>query len=469
MTERDQIRQEQQNIAATSTSAESGNGAAAEAGGGGPDHITPRTLPQKAKYEDLMEQAVAPENYRRALAAVKRNDGAPGIDHMLAADLEKHLETHWEKIRAKLLAGTYVPTPVRRVEIPKPNGGVRMLGIPTVLDRFIQQLLLQALTPIFEPLFSDSSYGFRPGRSVADAIRAAQEMARQGNGWVVDFDISKFFDHVNHDILMARIGTTIRDKRVLKLIGKFLRRGVLVDEVVKPSEEGTPQGGPLSPLLANIYLDALDKELDRRGHSYCRYADDCNIYVASRAAAERVLESVQNWIETHLCLKVNPAKSGIGRASERKFLGFRLNRNNWRITIAPESLQKFKTKVRDLWQGCQSLTVDQAKEQWQQYLRGWWGYYRLTEDRRAIYGLEPWIRRHIRKFFWLRWHDAAGRRRKLRSLGSKGQLLKVAHSSKGAWHISRTGSLHTALSKAVLRRMGFILPSDLAAQLSLFS
>jgi group II intron reverse transcriptase/maturase len=419
-------------------------------------------------YENLMEQAVAPENYRRALEAVKRNDGAPGIDRMPAADLEKHLEIHWEKIRAKLLTGTYIPTPVRRVEIPKPSGGVRMLGIPTVLDRFIQQLLMQVMTPVFEPLFSDSSYGFRPGRSVADAIRAAQEFARQGKGWVVDFDISKFFDHVNHDILMARIGTTIRDKRVLKLIGSFLRRGALVDEVVKPSEEGTPQGGPLSPLLANIYLDALDKELDRRGHSYCRYADDCNIYVGSQAAAERLLESIPQWIDKHLHLKINPAKSGIGRASERKFLGFRLNDNHWRITIATESLERFKTKVRDLWRGCQSITVDQAKEQWQQFFRGWWGYYQLTEDRRAISNLERWIRRHIRKFFWLRWHNAAGRKRALRSLGIKGQLLKNANSSKGAWRLAAVGAVHKALSNAYLKRSGFILPSDLAAQLRLF-
>ena len=226
-------------------------------------------------YENLMEEAVTPENHGKALRAVLRNDGAPGIDGMRAAELKKHLETHWEKIRAKLLTGTYVPTPVRRKEIEKPGGGVRALGIPTVLDRFIQQLLLQVMTPIWEPLFSDHSYGFRPGRSAADAVRTAQEYTRAGKDWVVDMDITKFFDHVNHDILMGRIGTTIRDKRVLRLIGKFLRCGAMVEGIVVGSEEGTPQGGPLSPLLANIYLDALDKELDQRGHSYCRYADDC--------------------------------------------------------------------------------------------------------------------------------------------------------------------------------------------------
>jgi RNA-directed DNA polymerase len=413
-------------------------------------------------YENLMEQALAPENYRIALEAVTRNDGAPGIDRMRAVELKKHLETHGSKIQAKLLAGTYVPTPVRRVEIPKPSGGVRRLGIPTVLDRFIQQLLLQALTPIFEPMFSGHSYGFRPGKSAADAMRAAQEFTRQGKDWVVDLDITKFFDHVNHDILMGRIGTTVRDKRVLRLIGKFLRCGALVEGVVTASEEGTPQGGPLSPLLANIYLDALDRELDKRGLSYCRYADDCNIYVDSQAAAETILKSIQSWIEKHLRLQVNPAKSGTGRTWERKFLGFQLTRMR-RIIIAPESLERFKAKVREVWRSCQSLTEDELRKNWQQYLRGWWQYYQLSQVRQPIFQLEPWIRRHIRKFFWLRWHGPVGRRRNLRSLGLKGHLLKVARSSKGAWHIARTGSLQTALSNAVLRRSGFLMPSDLAA------
>jgi RNA-directed DNA polymerase len=217
-------------------------------------------------------------------------------------------------------------------------------------------------------------------------------------------------------------------------------------------------------LLANIYLDALDKELDRRGHSYCRYADDCNIYVSSQAAAERTLASIQDWIEQYLRLKVNAAKSGVGRVWERKFLGFRLNRLK-RITIAPESLERFKDKVREKFRSCQSITSEELVKQWQQFIRGWWQYYRTSEDRRALLRLEPWIRRHIRKFFWLRWHGPAGRRRKLRSLGLRGQLLKIAHSSKGAWHVARTGSLNTALSNASLRDSGFLLPSDLAAEL----
>jgi len=225
-------------------------------------------------YENLMDEVVTEDNRKRALEAVTRNKGAAGIDRMTTNELESHLQAHWEKIRAKLLAGTYVPSPVKRVEIPKPSGGTRMLGIPTVQDRFIQQLLMQGLTPIFDPGFSEHSYGFRPGRKAQDAVVAAQRYAREGKDWVVDFDITKFFDHVNHDILVGRVAQVIRDKRVLHLIGKFLRRGAMVEGVVITSEEGTPQGGPLSPLLANIYLDALDKELDRRKHSYCRYADD---------------------------------------------------------------------------------------------------------------------------------------------------------------------------------------------------
>lgn len=408
-----------------------------------------------------MEEVVNPENYRRALKAVVSNDGAPGIDGMKAEQLEEHLEKHWPKIEAKLMTGTYTPSPVRRKEIKKPSGGMRMLGIPTVLDRFIQQLLLQAMTPIWEPLFSEHSYGFRPGRSAHDAIRAAQRYTWEAKDWVVDLDITKFFDHVNWDILMGKIGKQIRDKRVLKLIGKYLRAGVMIEGVVMETEEGTPQGGPLSPLLANIYLDALDQELERRGHRFSRYADDCNIYIGSQAAGERVMESIQEWIEKHLRLQVNATKSGVGRTWERKFLGFRLNRER-QIEAAPESLKRFKTKVREKWESCQSLTSNQLRDKWQQYIRGWWGYYRLAENRRPIFRLEGWIRRHIRKCFWLRWHEPEGRERRLRSLGMRGRMLKAAQSYRGAWHMAKTGSLQTALSNATLFRHGFFMPSDLA-------
>ncbi len=410
-----------------------------------------------------MDEAVRDENCQRALEAVKRNRGSAGIDRMRVDDLEEHFERHWPKIRAKLLAGTYVPSPVKRVEIPKPNGGKRELGIPTVQDRVVQQLLLQVMTPIFDPVFSEHSYGFRPGRSAQEAVRAAQGYFREGKDWVVDMDITKFFDHVNHDILLGWIGETIRDKRVLKLIGKYLRRGAMIEGMVVRSETGTPQGGPLSPLLANIYLDRLDRELERRGHSFCRYADDCNIYVGSEAAAERVLGSIRSWIETRLRLEVNATKSGTGRPWERKFLGCRINREG-KIEVAPESLKRFKAKVRELWRANQSRTSRQLRDQWKRYIQGWWGYFRLAEDRRGVFRLEGWIRRHIRKCFWLRWHNAAGRWNALRRLGLRGRMLKVARTSKGAWPIARTTCLHTALNNRVLLRYGFVMPSDLAAQ-----
>src|ERR1700692_3999046 len=421
-----------------------------------------RTFRRKAMYENLMEAVVTDENCKLALQAVTRNKGAAGIDRMTTEELEPHFEANWWILKDKLLKGTYVPSPVRRVEIPKPSGGKRMLGIPTVQDRCIQQMLLQVLTPIFDPAFSEHSHGFRPGRKAQDAMLAAQKYAQGGKDWVVDIDITKFFDHVNHDILMGRIGTTIRDKRVLGLIGKYLRRGAMEDGVVVASEEGTPQGGPLSPLLANIYLDALDKELDQRGHSYCRYADDCNIYVNSQAAAERTLASIQNWIEKHLRLKVNTAKSGTGRAWERKFLGFRLNRK-LQIGIAPESIERFKAKVRELWRSCQSKTSKQLRDAWQSFIRGWWGYYQLAEDRQSIFRLEGWIRRHIRKLFWLRWHNRKGRERKLRNLGVTGRLLQGAAASRGAWRVAPAVTRPSALTNAFLRPKRFFMPSDLAA------
>ena len=412
-------------------------------------------------FEELMEQVAGRENAQNALDAVIRNKGAAGIDRMTTEQLGKHVREHGQTILAKLLAGKYVPSPVKRVEIPKPNGGKRMLGIPTVVDRWIQQMLLQVLQPIFDPTFNAHSHGFRPGRSAHDAVREAQAYMRSGKDWVVDMDITKFFDHVNHDILMTRIGQTIRDKRVLRLIGSYLRSGVMVQGVVMESEEGTPQGGPLSPLLANLYLDALDRELEKRGLAFSRYADDCNIYVGSRKAAERVLESITQWIKKHLRLEVNATKSGVGRPWERKFLGFRINPEG-KIEAAPQSVEKLKEKVRQMWRSCQSLSSIELRDQWRAFMRGWWGYYRLAEDRRNIVKLEGWIRRHIRKCFWERWHHWKGRLRMLKKLGLRGKQLKVAHSSKGAWPIARSPSLQTALNNAVLKRYGFVLPSDLA-------
>ena len=390
-------------------------------------------------HEELMEQVVTQENATAAWLAVKRNAGAPGIDGMTTGQLRDHVRAHWETIRAKLLAGTYVPSPVRRVEIPKPNGGVRLLGIPTVLDRWIQQMLLQVLQAIFDPTFSAQSFGFRPGKSAHDAVRAAQNYLQAGKDWVVDMDITKFFDRVNHDILMNRIGQTIRDKRVLRLIGKYLRAGVMVEGVVQSSEEGTPQGGPLSPLLANIYLDALDRELEERGLACSRYADDCNIYVSSQRAAERVLASLTDWIKKHLRLEVNASKSGTGRPWERKFLGFRINPQG-QIEAAPQSVERFKMKVRELWRSCQSQTSEELRGTWRAYVRGWWGYYQLAEARGPIYELEGWVRRHIRKCFWLRWHGVAGRLRRLRHLLRRSPEVAQLHSVKMTRSGNRIGN-----------------------------
>ena len=413
-------------------------------------------------HEELMEQLVGLKNCADALEAVKRNRGAAGIDGMPVGRLSDHVAKHWESLRAKLRSGEYVPSPVRRVEIPKPNGGTRLLGIPTVQDRWIQQMLLQVLQPIFDPGFSPNSYGFRPGRSAHDAVRAAQGYLREGKDWVVDMDITKFFDRVNHDILMTRIGQTIRDKRVLGLIGKYLRAGVMLNGVVQDSEEGTPQGGPLSPLLANIYLHALDEELEERGLAFCRYADDCNIYVGSERTAERVLGQMSQWIGKELRLEVNAKKSGIGRPWERKFLGFRLSATG-KIEVAPASLERFKEQVRELWNSRQSLTSEELRDRWCAYVRGWWGYYRLAELRHPVFRLDQWIRRHIRACFWDRWHDQRGRRRHLRALGIRGRGLKMAQSSLGAWRASLAPSVQAALSNATLRKYKFLLPSELAA------
>jgi RNA-directed DNA polymerase len=416
-------------------------------------------------HEALMEQVVSRENATAAWLAVKRNGGSPGIDGMTTKQLGEHLREHGESICAKLLAGTYVPSPVKHVEIPKADGGKRMLGIPTVVDRWVQQMLLLVMQPLFEPGFSPQSFGFRPGRSAHDAVKAAQALVQSGKNWVVDMDITKFFDHVNHDILMHRVGQLIRDKRVLRLMGRYLRGGIMLEGVVQRREEGTPQGGPLSPLLANIYLDALDRQLQERGLAFVRYADDCNIYVGSEAAAQRVLASITRWIGKHLRLEVNATKSGVGRPWERKFLGFRIGPEG-KIAVAPRSVERFEERVRELWRSCQSLSSNELRDRWCAYLRGWWNYFCLAEERRNVRAVEGWVRRHMRKCFWQRWHNRRGRLRALRRLGLRGRLLKVASSSRGAWRIAASPSLQTALSNAVLRRHGLLVPSDLAATMS---
>jgi RNA-directed DNA polymerase len=411
---------------------------------------------------ELMEQAVGPANWEAALHSIERNDGAPGPDGMKAKQLREHLAKHGEGIKAKLLNGSFKPTAARRKDIPKPNGGTRPLSIPNVLDRFVQQLLLQAMTPLFEPHFSNASHGFRPGRSAHGAIEAAQQHAREGKVWVVDMDITKFFDQVNHDILMTQVSRVVQDKRVLQLIGRCLRAGiVLPNGCEESSTEGTPQGGPLSPLLANIYLDKLDKELERRGLSHVRYADDCNIYLSSQRAAERVMQVISQWIAKHLRLQVNAEKSGTGQVWDRKFLGFTLTMMLL-IAISPQAIAKFKDQVRDKWDARQSKTSTQLRDQWSQYQLGWWAYYRRAEERRNILDLSGWIRRHIRKCYWQRWHNASGRRAALARLGIPPQRRDIAHCSRGAWRMARHPVMQEALNNRTLKRYGFITPSDLA-------
>jgi Retron-type reverse transcriptase len=332
-----------------------------------------------------------------------------------------------------------------------------------VQERFVQQLLLGVLQPRFEPGFSESSYGFRPGRSAQQAVKAAQRYAQEGLTWVVDMDITKFFDRVNHDLLMGRLGRVVRDKRVLRLIGGYLRAGVVMPDGLKvSSEEGTPQGGPLSPLLANIYLDALDKELEKRGLRFARYADDCNIHVGSQAAAQRVMASLTEWIRRHLRLEVNTSKSGVGRPWERKFLGFTLT-VALLITLAAASINKFEDKVREMWDGRQSLSSAELRDQWYSYVQGWWGYFQLSEDRRPIERKEGWVRRHIRKCFWQRWHNGAGRENALKKLGVPARRARAGRSSRGAWRMASHPAMNQALSNKVLKKYGFVVPSDLDA------
>jgi len=425
---------------------------------------------QTGTLEGLMEEMVHPQNWEEALRRVERNGGAPGPDGMKAGALRAHLKEHGEVIRQRLLSGRYRPGPVRRKEIAKPDGGVRALGIPDVQDRFVQQLLLLVLEPRFEPAFSEHSHGFRRGRGTQSALAEAKRHAQTGRTWVVDMDITRFFDHVNHDILMSKVGARIRDKRILCLIGAYLRAGTVMPDgvVVAGSDEGTPQGGPLSPLLANIYLDELDKELGKRGLAFCRYADDCNIYVSSEAAAQRVLEGMSRWITRRLKLQVNAKKSGTGRPWERKFLGMILT-TTLVLCISPQSIGRFEDRVRRLWDARQSLSSVQLRDQWKQYVTGWWGYYQHADDHRPVYRREGWIRRHMRKCYWQRWHGRRGRQRALRRLGLPESRVKAAASSRGAWRMAGSPTMHEALGNRTLSRYGYVMPSDLARQAELVS
>lgn len=410
----------------------------------------------------LMERMFNWLNFEEAFDAVKRNKGAAGIDRRSILETAQHWQQHGSQIEEKLKAGTYVPSPVLGVTIPKADGGERLLGIPTVQDRVISQAIQQVLSLLFDRDFSDSSYGYRPYRSAKDAVKQAQAFVQQGKTWVVDIDISAFFDEVNHDILLHQISQKIDDRRVIKVINKFLKAGIMLNGKVERRSKGVPQGSPLSPLLANIYLDRLDKELEWRGLSFCRYADDVSIYVGSERSAKRVLESLTQWIEKHLKLSVNQDKSGTGRPWEGQYLGFRINENA-EIEISPKSIERYKEKVRQLWDARQSLTSKQLVKQWRQYCIGWWNYFKLATKLWNIKNLAGWTRRHMRKCFWLRWHDRKGRLNALRRLGATLRQRETAKSSRGAWRIARSPSLHRVLSIATLRRYGLFAPSDLTA------
>jgi RNA-directed DNA polymerase len=409
-----------------------------------------------ANTESLMEEVCERENCKQALKRVKANKGSPGGDGMTVQQLPGFLQQHWPVIREQLLSGTYKPQPVRRVEIPKPGGGVRKLGIPTVLDRFTQQAVLQVLQKRWDRTFSEHSYGFRPGRSAHQAVEAAQKYIAAGHRWCVDLDLEKFFDRVSHDKLMAKIAERVSDKRLLKLIRAFLTAGVMEGGLVSPVDEGTPQGGPLSPLLSNLVLDEFDRELERRGHCFARYADDCNIYVRSRRAGERVMESLKRFISTKLKLKVNESKSAVAEPWERKFLGFSFT---WtkapKRRIAPKAVQRFKERIRELTRRTRGVSIEQMAKELAQYLRGWIGYFGKCQTPWVLHRLEEWTRRRLRSVIWRQWKRGTRRFVELCKRGVNEALAKkTAGSAHGPWHLANSQALAFALPNAYFDSLG---------------
>jgi RNA-directed DNA polymerase len=412
----------------------------------------------KPMVVDLMDQVINRENLIRALKRVRANKGSPGVDGMTVDDLTDYLREHWQPIREELLRGDYRPQPVKEVSIPKPGGGTRRLGIPTVLDRFIQQAILQVLDPIFDPTFSTHSYGFRPHRRAHQAVTKAKRYVAEGYEWVVDMDLEKFFDRVNHDILMGRLAKRIEDKRVLRVIRKYLQAGIMVNGVVQERWEGTPQGGPLSPLLSNILLDELDKELERRGHRFCRYADDANVYVKSQRAGERVFESMEKFLLKRLKLRVNRAKSAVARYHERGFLGFGFTSGkNLKIKLTDTSLMRFKDRIREITRRSRGIPLARVMEDLGIFLRGWIGYFRLIETLTILKDLDSWIRRRLRCFMVKRWiNNCHTRYSNLVRLGVKGlQACKAAVSRKGPWAMSNMKPFKIAMSNRFFTEQGF--------------
>lgn len=395
----------------------------------------------------LMERVVERDNALAALKRVRRNKGSPGVDGMSVDELPKHLREHWKDLREQLLAGTYQPRPVRRHEIPKPDGGTRTLGIPTVLDRFIQQAILQVLQPLFDPGFSEHSYGFRPGRSAHDAVRVAQRHIQEGRRWVVDVDLEAFFDRVNHDVLMGRLAKRITDKRLLKLIRRYLEAGMMVKGVVMEREEGTPQGGPLSPLLANVLLDEVDKELEKRGHAFVRYADDCNVYVRSQRAGERVMDGLRR-LYTKLRLKVNESKSAVARMQDRKFLGFRFWRGpkgEVKLRVAPKATEAMKKRVRSITGRARGGSMKAVVTELGTYLRGWKGYFQLAQTPQKFRKLDSWIRRRLIAVQLAHWKHGTTAYGQLRARGvSKLRASQAAAHVRQWWRTSTHGALNKA-------------------------
>lgn len=412
----------------------------------------------KLNTNNLLEKILEGENLRKAFNRVKSNKGSHGVDGMKVDEFPQYLKQNIGTLKKSILEGTYCPQPVRRVEIPKPDGGIRLLGIPTVVDRMVQQAVAQILTPIFERTFSNSSYGFRPKRDAKQAIKKAREYIENGHKWVVDIDLAKYFDTVNHDKLMALVAREIKDKRVLKLIRRFLQSGVMINGVVIETEEGCPQGGPLSPLLSNVMLTELDKALEKRGHKFCRYADDCNIYVKSRRAGERVMENITNFLENKLKLKVNKDKSAVDRPWKLKFLGFTFYQFYGKIGIRvhQKSINKFMDKIRTITSRSSGKSMEYRMKRLKQCMIGWLNYFGIADISRLTKKLDEWTRRRIRMYFWKQWKKIKTKHDNLLKLGiTEEKAWEFANTRKGYWRISNSPVLATTLTNSYLENIGF--------------